>query len=205
MIAYVKGQLEEIGQDYIVLDIGYMGINIKISEAFISELPPIGTEMKVHTFTYVKEEAFSLYGFRTKDDLELFRMMITVNGIGPKGALAILSIMSGNELRFAIYAGDAKAISKANGIGAKTAERLILDLRDKVHIEDTLNNSSDFYSVDTVNIDTTGLNQSKKDAIEALAALGYSITDAAKAVNQVNTAENQDADSILKASLKFLI
>lgn len=204
MIAYVKGELAEIGQDYIVLDVGNMGINIRVSDGFLSELPMIGTDMKVHTYTYVKEDAFLLYGFPTKDDLELFKMMITVNGIGPKGALAILSIMSGNDLRFAIYASDAKAIAKANGIGAKTAERLILDLRDKINIEDTLSTGIE-ESASIVRGSDTELNQNRKDAIDALVALGYGMTEATKAVKQVNLTENTDADEILKASLKFLL
>ena len=204
MIAYVKGELAEIGQDYIVLDVGNMGINIRVSDGFLSELPMIGTDMKVHTYTYVKEDAFLLYGFPTKDDLELFKMMITVNGIGPKGALAILSVMSGNDLRFAIYASDAKAIAKANGIGAKTAERLILDLRDKINIEDTLSAGIED-STPIVRGSDIGLNQNRKDAIDALVALGYGMTEATKAVKHVNLTENTDADEILKASLKFLL
>lgn len=204
MIAYVKGELAEIGQDYIVLDVGNMGINIRVSDGFLSNLPMIGTDMKVHTYTYVKEDAFLLYGFPTKDDLELFKMMITVNGIGPKGALAILSIMSGNDLRFAIYASDAKAIAKANGIGAKTAERLILDLRDKINIEDTLSAGIEEPATTACDSDNE-LNQNRKDAIDALVALGYGMTEATKAVKQVDLTENTDADKILKASLKFLI
>lgn len=201
MIAYVKGELAETGQDYIVLDVGNMGIRIRVSEGFLSELPAPGTEMKVHTYTYVKEDAFLLYGFMTKDDLELFQMMITVNGIGPKAALAILSVMSGNDLRFAIYTGDAKAISKANGVGAKTAERLILDLKDKMNMEAVLTNSIH----EEQSSAGGGLDKERKDAIDALVALGYGMTEAVRAVKQVDMTDNPDADAILKASLRFLL
>lgn len=201
MFAYVKGELVDVSTDSIVIDMGNYGVNVRVSDRFLEELPPIGTQMKVHTYTYVKEDAFLLYGFASKTDLELFKMMITVSGIGPKGALAILSVMSGNDLRFAIYAGDAKAISKANGVGAKTAERMILELRDKINIEDTLTAPLED-SVESIS-GTGDLNAAKKDAIEALVALGYNMTEATKAVKQVDIALT-DADDILKAALKYL-
>lgn len=201
MFAYIKGELVDVFTDSIVIDMGNYGVNVRVSDRFLEELPPIGTQMKVHTYTYVKEDAFLLYGFASKTDLELFKMMITVSGIGPKGALAILSVMSGNDLRFAIYAGDAKAISKANGVGAKTAERMILELRDKINIEDTLTAPLED-SVESIS-STGDLNASKKDAIEALVALGYNMTEATKAVKQVDIALT-DADDILKAALKYL-
>jgi len=203
MIAYVKGILTDVSKDGVIIDIGNVGINVKLSDGFLSELPGIGSEIKIHTYTYVKEDAFLLYGFATKDELELFRKMITVNGVGPKGALAILSVLSAAELRFAIFAGDAKAISKANGIGAKTAERMILDLRDKISLEDSINALSSEEGVERVKPQTT--NREMQDAIEALVALGYGLSEATRAVKQVDSAVHQDADAILKASLKFLI
>ena len=203
MVAYVKGELAEIGLDYIVLDIGNMGINIRVSDGFLAELPPVGTDMKVHTYTYVKEDAFLLYGFATRDELNLFKMMITVNGIGPKGALAILSIMSATDLRFAIFSSDVKAIARANGIGKKTAERLILDLRDKIDIETTLQDGLEEIAAPVKG--SNEMNQSRKDAIDALVALGYGLTEATKAVKQVDVSQNPTADEILKASLKYLL
>ncbi len=203
MVAYVKGKLAETGQDHIVLDIGNMGINIRVSDGFLTELPPVGTDMKVHTYTYVKEDAFLLYGFATREELELFQMMITVNGIGPKGALAILSIMSATDLRFAIFSSDVKAISRANGIGKKTAERLILDLRDKIDIEQTLQDGLEEIAAPVKG--TNELGQNRKDAIDALVALGYGMTEAAKAVKQVDVSGDPTADEILKASLKYLL
>ncbi len=138
MYAYIKGILEEITEDAVVVEAGGIGYNIKVSASTADLLPGIGSEVKVYTYTLVREDAFSLYGFLTRDDLDIFKKLITVSGIGPKGGLAILSVMSADALRFAVMAGDAKAIAKAPGVGAKTAERVILDLRDKISMEDTL-------------------------------------------------------------------
>ena len=138
MYAYIKGTLEETTEDSVVVEAGGIGYNIKVSTATAELLPGVGNEVKIYTYTLVREDAFALFGFLTRDDLEIFKKLIAVNGIGPKGGLAILSVMSADALRFAVMAGDAKAIAKAPGIGAKTAERVILELRDKISLEDTL-------------------------------------------------------------------
>ena len=138
MYAYLKGTLEEVTEDNIVVEVNGIGYNVKVSTNTADLLPGIGNEIKIYTYTLVREDTFSLYGFLTRDDLEIFKKLITVNGIGPKGGLAILSVMNADALRFAIMAGDAKSIAKAPGVGAKTAERVILDLRDKISLEDTL-------------------------------------------------------------------
>ena len=122
MISYIKGELVELTENAIVLDHDGMGFLIMMPASILSKLPAIGSELKVHTYLYVKEDALDLYGFLTKDDLKVFRLLITVSGIGPKGALAILSTMSPDDLRFAVLAGDSKTISKAPGIGSKTAQ-----------------------------------------------------------------------------------
>ncbi|HBA70400.1 MAG TPA: Holliday junction branch migration protein RuvA, partial [Lachnospiraceae bacterium] len=140
MIAYMKGKIADISEDNLVLEVNGIGYNIRISSGTAGLLPGIGEEVKIYTYTYVREDAFLLYGFLTRDDLEIFRRLITVNGIGPKGGLAILSVMTADDLRFAILSGDSKAIAKAPGIGKKTAERVILDLRDKVSIEESFVN-----------------------------------------------------------------
>ena len=137
MIAFVKGRIEDITEENVVVDTGNIGYNVKISTGTASLLPGVDAEVKLYTYTCVREDMFSLYGFLTRDDLEVFKKLITVNGIGPKGGLAILSVMSADDLRFAIISGDAAAISKAPGIGKKTAERVILDLKDKISLEDT--------------------------------------------------------------------
>ena len=111
MYAYIKGILEEITEDAVVVEAGGIGYNIKVSASTADLLPGIGSEVKVYTYTLVREDAFSLYGFLTRDDLDIFKKLITVSGIGPKGGLAILSVMSADALRFAVMAGGAKALS----------------------------------------------------------------------------------------------
>ena len=143
MISYIKGELVELTENAIVLDHDGMGFLIMMPASILAKLPAIGSELKVHTYLYVKEDALDLYGFLTKDDLKVFRLLITVSGIGPKGALAILSTMSPDDLRFAVLAGDSKTISKAPGIGSKTAQKLIIELKDKLKIEDVLDGGGD--------------------------------------------------------------
>ena len=125
MIAYVKGIVEDITEDNAVVDVGGMGYNIRISADTAARLPGIGETVKLYTYTSVREDAIQLFGFLSKNDLDIFRKCITVSGIGPKGGLAILSVLDADSLRFAILSGDVKAITKAPGIGSKTAERLI--------------------------------------------------------------------------------
>lgn len=198
MIAYVKGIIIDIMEDNVVIDVNNIGYNIKISANTAARLPGTGEMVTLYTYTCVREDAFLLYGFLSKRDLEIFKKCITVNGIGPKGALAILSVLDADSLRFAIMSGDAKAISKAPGIGARTAERLILDLKGKVTIEETTvgqemaaNGSS-----------TVEESEQKKEAIAALVSLGYGQTEAMKAVNSIEGIDNLDSSAVLKAALK---
>lgn len=202
MIAYIKGILAEVTEENAVVDVNGVGCNIKISAATAKLLPGIGEEIKIHTYTLVREDAFLLYGFMSRDELELFKKCITVNGIGPKGALAILSVLDADSLRFAILSGDAKAIAKAPGIGGKTAERLIIDLKDKVSLSDTLTGRDILLQeqAGAAGMDT----EAKKEAVEALTALGYGQTEALKAVNQVENAADLESGALLKAALKYL-
>ncbi len=206
MYAYLKGTLEEIAEDNIVVEVANIGYNVKVSTTTTEVLPGIGSEVKIYTYTLVREDSFSLYGFLTRDDLEIFKKLITVNGIGPKGGLAILSVMNADALRFAIMAGDAKSIAKAPGVGNKTAERVILDLRDKISFEDTLHGLGG--PVEDAGSTLTGSagtdNMMRKEAIEALVALGYSASDATSAVKKVEVTEDTTVESILKAALKHM-
>lgn len=201
MYAYIKGTIAEITEDNLVLEAGQVGYNIKISSRTANALEGIGAFVKIYTYTLVREDAFSLYGFLTREDLEIFKKLITVNGIGPKGGLAILSVMSADELIFAIAAGDAKAISKAPGVGARTAERVILDLKGKISLEDALEPKTAAFAGATPESDA---GKERNEAVEALTALGYSATDALRAVRQVSGGENDNVEDILKAALKYL-
>ena len=200
MIAYVHGIVEDIAEDNVVLDVNGMGINVNISADTASRLPGIGEPAKIYTYTCVREDTFQLYGFLTRCDLDIFKKLITVNGIGPKGGLAILSVMNAEDLRFAIMQGDAKAIAKAPGIGPKTAQRVILDLKDKIELDDSL--------IQREITQTAGGNPliagtpQKQEAVEALVSLGYGQAESIKAVNQIENLENLDSGAILKAALK---
>lgn len=200
MIAYVTGTLVGASEDSIVVETGGIGIQVLVSPNVIGELPAIGSDIKIFTYTYVREDAFLLYGFLTKKDLDMFKKCITVNGIGPKGALGILSVLDADSLMFAILSGDAKSISKAPGIGAKTAERLILELKGKVKMEDTRIGEQVGGSVS--NGDSNSLKKDRQEAIEALVSLGYSSQEAIRAVSKIEFSEDMSAEDLLKVALK---
>ena len=224
MFAYINGFLEDVTVDNAVIDVNGFGINVRISADTASRLPGIGEQVRLYTYTYVKEDAFLLYGFLSRSDLEMFKLCITVSGIGPKGALAILSVMDADSLRFAIMSGDAKAISKAPGVGTRTAQRLILELKDKISIDDTLisreiaaGGAEGILTAGSLHIDsekkghrTVGgmrasiYNAMPKEGVEALVALGYGQAESLKAVNAIEDVEAMDSGAILKAALKKL-
>lgn len=201
MYAYLNGIIADIEEDNCIIDVNDIGYNVQISGQTMTRLPGIGERVKLFTYTNVKEDAFQLYGFLSKADLEMFKKCITVSGIGPKGALGLLSAMDADDLRFAIISQDVKAISKAPGIGKRTAERLILELKDKLSIDDAMiQKEVDSYQGGNIAIDDA----QKKEAVEALVALGYGQTESLKAVNAVPGGENMDAGALLKAALKRL-
>ena len=202
MIAYVKGKVEDIAEDNVVIEVGGIGYKVKISADTAARLPGTGEMAKLYTYTNVREDAIQLFGFLTKSDLEIFRKCITVSGIGPKGALAILSVLDADSLRFAIMSGDVKAISRAPGIGPRTAERLILELKDKIRIDDTLIDK-EIESLRGKGGEAAGSSQ-KKEAVEALVSLGYGQAEAAKAVSAIEGIEAMDSGDVLKAALKNL-
>ena len=199
MYAYIKGEIVGITEDNLVLECNNIGYNIRIPLSVAQRLPGIGETVKIYTYTSVREDAFQLFGFLSKDDLEIYKKLIAVNGIGPKGALSILSAMSADDLRFAILSGDAKAISKAPGIGNKSAERIILELRDKVPL------MSESASLDSFSENDTSANaEAKNEALEALTALGYSPSEALKALRQIAITEDMDSGDVLKQALKMI-
>lgn len=201
MYAYLNGIIADIEEDNCIIDVNDIGYNVQISGQTMTRLPGIGERVKLFTYTNVKEDALQLYGFLSKADLEMFKKCITVSGIGPKGALGLLSAMDADDLRFAIISQDVKAISKAPGIGKRTAERLILELKDKLVIDDTMiDKEIASYQPGGLAIDDAR----KKEAVEALVALGYGQTESLKAVNAVPGGEDMDAGALLKAALKKL-
>lgn len=199
MIAYIRGELASIEKEKIIVDVQGIGYGIFMPESSMGLLPQIGNIVKIYTYLNVREDAMQLFGFLAKDDLELFRLLIGVSGIGPKGGLNILSGLSADELRFAIISGDAKAISAAPGIGKKTAEKVIIELKDKLDIEDTLNRTADIVPDTDSNIS----GEIESEAVQALVALGYGSAESLKAVKSVSH-ECKTVEEILKMALKYL-
>ena len=200
MYAYRKGELAEIKSDHIVIETGGIGYQIYIPGQTFSYLPPIGEQLKVYTYLYLREDAMILYGFLTKDDLELFKLLISVSGIGPKGGLAILSTLNADELRFAVLSGDAKSIARSPGVGGKTAQRVILELKDKMSLEEAFEKKTEHVN----SVQSSGSSSVKNDAVMALTALGYSSTESLKAVSAVEITEDMDVEALLRAALKHM-
>lgn len=198
MYAYIKGTLEEIQQGKIVIDNNGIGYNILVPANVTSSLPKTGEQVKIYTYLHVKEDVYALFGFLTKDDLEIFRLLLGVNGVGPKGALAVLSAMTTDELRFAVLAGDSKAIAKSPGIGAKMAQRMILELKDKLKLTDVLGREEDTGAPLPAAVD----GKARDEAVQALMALGYSSSEALSVVSKVEVTADTDVEAILKAALK---
>ncbi len=202
MIQFIRGKLVSVEEDRAIVEVNGVGYGIFMSVQAMSRLPRMGAEVKIHTYLNVKEDAMQLFGFLTRDDLMIFKLLIGVNGIGPKGGQAILSVLSPDDLRFAVLAGDVKAISAAPGIGKKTAEKLILELKDKLKIEDALEHKASDMDISRDAVDT---NQVQSEAVQALVALGYGSTEALKAVKQIPPEDSADVESVLKRALKLLL
>lgn len=201
MISYIRGELVAVEKEKVIIDVGGVGYGIFMPESAMGLLPQIGNEVKLYTYLNVREDAMQLFGFLTRDDLEIFKLLIGVSGIGPKGGLSILSKLTADDLRFAIMSGDSKAISAAPGIGKKTAEKVIIELKDKLDIEQILN-PSDSETKSAIKMDSSA-NEVQSEAVQALVALGYGSTESLKAVNKVNS-ENMTVEEVLKQALKNL-
>lgn len=203
MIAFIQGELCDAGQDTIVVACQGIGYEIQIPVSVAQALPDPGNVVKIYTYTYVREDALGLFGFLTKDDLKIFKLLITVNGVGPKAALAILSAMTADELRFAILAEDAKAIAKAPGIGPKTAKRMIIELKDKLNLESMIEGHGDAEMSPSGSGDAAA--NVRDEVIMALTALGYGNTEAVRAVRAVSGADEMDSETLLKQALKKIM
>lgn len=201
MISYIRGELISIEEEKVILDVNGVGFGIFMPAQSMNLLPSIGEEVKLHTYMNVREDAMQLFGFLTKDDLKVFKLVIGVSGIGPKGGLSILSHLSPDELRFAVMSHDAKAISGAPGIGKKTAEKLIIELKDKLNMDDVLERISDTSDTTVIH----GSNQIQTEAVQALVALGYGNAEALRAVKKVEAQEDATVEEILKQALKYIM
>lgn len=201
MISYIRGKLAAVEEEKVILDVGGVGYGIFMPGQSMGRLPAIGSEVQLHTYLNVREDAMQLFGFLTRDDLKIFKLVIGVSGIGPKGGLSILSKLTPDDLRFSVLSGDAKAISAAPGIGKKTAEKLIIELKDKLSMEDMIRESVSEEAV----IPQSGITGIQTDAVQALTALGYGSTEALRAVKQVAVTEETDVETVLKQALKYMM
>lgn len=201
MIAFVKGNLADVESDRVIIDVGGIGYNVFVSSYTMGRLPLEGNVVKLYTYLNVKEDLMQLYGFLTKDELRIFKLLIAVNGIGPKGGLGILSYLTPDDLRFAVMANDVKAISAAPGIGKKTAEKLILELKDQLGTIET----TEAVDAERITGNFTPSKEMQTEAVQALVALGYGSTEALRAVTNVMTDQEESVEEILKKALKFLI
>ena len=202
MIEFVRGELAAVEADKAVVDVDGIGFGVFMSGQALGMLPSVGEQVKIYTYLNVKEDAMQLYGFLTRDDLEIFRLLIGVSGIGPKGALGILTGLTPDELRFAVMSKDVKAISAAPGIGKKKAEKLILELKDKLRIEDVLDGV--VLNGTTPDSASGGSGEVAGEAVQALVALGYGSTEALQAVKKIEIKEDMEVEEVLKAALKYV-
>ncbi|MBQ2320216.1 MAG: Holliday junction branch migration protein RuvA [Lachnospiraceae bacterium] len=205
MISYIKGRLVETAENIIVVECNGIGYQMLVPLSVIDSMPPCGNDVKIYTHMHVREDLIQLFGFLTRDDLEVFKLLISVSGVGPKAALSILGTITADELRYAVMADDAKTIAKTPGIGAKTAGKLVIELKDKLKYRD-INDVAGVSGQDVVKVSSNATDKNIiSDAVEALAALGYSATDAMKAVRSVDTSAYTTVEELLKLSLKHMI
>lgn len=205
MIYYVAGTLAFKGENSIVIDHQGIGLEILVPDSLLDTMPAVGMEVKVYTYFHVKEDGMRLYGFASGQDRELYKQLITVSGIGPKGGLAIMGTLSSDDIRFAILSDDAKTIAKAPGIGPKTAKKLILELKDKIDMEAALTEALDHGEENAEAEGDGGIPHDViTDAVNALTALGYAPTEAMRVVRSVEVPEEPTVEQILKLCLKRL-
>lgn len=201
MIAFIRGTVADLTESSVIVESGNIGYEVFMPSGDLNRMT-MGREVKLHTFFHVREDAMQLYGFLAKDDLNVFKLLLGVSGIGPKGAIGVLSGITADELRFAVLSDDVKTISKAPGIGKKTAQKMILELKDKLKLEDAFELKLAHQEEQLLEENTGDLRDERREAAEALIALGYSSTDALRAVRQVKDVPLDDVEAILKAALK---
>jgi Holliday junction DNA helicase RuvA len=200
MFSYIKGTVEYIGEESIVLENQGIGFQIKTSQNVINKLPGLHAPVTIFTYMYVREDEISLFGFLSKDEIQVFQLLIGISGIGPKAALASMSCLTVEELQMAVLAEDAKAIAKANGVGGKTAQRVIIELKDKIKLEDLY---QDYMDEDGYTGSQADADNASEVAL-ALTSLGYSNMAALRAIKKVKDADAMSVEELLKAALKVI-
>ena len=199
MIRFVHGILREKKEDSLIIEAGGLGYGVRVPISVLSEAPPIGEELLLHTYFSVREDGQDLFGFFTEKDRDFFMQLISVSGIGAKTALGILSCFRREELIALILSADSKRIQKAPGLGKKSAERLILELKDKLQVEDALPGA-----VEPEEPLSGGFNEAMQEAMEALLSLGYKQGEARTAIVKLPNVEEMNAEEILRSALRKL-
>lgn len=203
MISFIRGQVVDSTENSVIVETAGIGYEIFMTGTDIEKAVRSEGKVKIHTHFHVREDVMQLFGFLSRDDLHMFRLLLGVNGIGPKAALGVLAGLTADELSFAILSDDVKTLSRAPGIGKKTAQKLILELKDKLKLEDAFEKKLLHQQEEAIAAGENILDGSK-EAVEALVALGYSSTDALRAVRKVTDVAPDDVEAILKAALKNL-
>lgn len=196
MIAYLKGNLEVKNIDNIVIEVGGIGYKVYMSSNAIEKVGEIGNVVKIHTYMRVREDDISLYGFCTNEELRMFEQLLGVSGVGAKSALTILSNISPSSFALAIISGDINTLKSLPGIGAKSAQRMILELKDKMKTQDAI-------ETEVIPIKSEIKNDKSRDAIEALQVLGYARKDIDIALANIDT-KDLSVEEIIKQGLKYL-
>lgn len=197
MFAYIKGNFEEKGNNYVVIDVGGIGYKIFMSNIDIAGLGETGKVVKVHTYYHVREDNISLYGFTTKEELKLFELLISVSGVGAKSAISMLSAISPSDFAMAIISEDVASIKKVPGVGAKTAQRIILELKDKLKKEEIIDGEESEAPVFVTS------SEEINEAIAALQILGYTKKDIEKVFAKIDL-KGKSTQEIIKIGLQYL-
>lgn len=197
MYEYIKGKYIGINKDYVIVENNGIGYKIFTSGATMSSMPKNGEEIMLYLEQIVREDFIGLYGFDSKEELEMFKLLLTVSGVGPKAALSLLSISRVNNLKYAIMIGDEKHICRGVGIGKKTAARIILEIKDKLKPDELLDSSMEIDTKDNENV------MALSEALSALIALGYSEKEAESVLKKID--KNDSVENIIKNALKALM
>ncbi|MFI4003529.1 Holliday junction branch migration protein RuvA [Clostridium perfringens] len=200
MYEYIRGQFQGISKDYVVIELNNIGYKIFTSGNTMSNMPKVGDEVLLYLEQIVREDFIGLYGFTTREELEMFKILLSINGVGAKAALSLLSISTVNNLKYAIMMGDEKHITRATGIGKKTAQRIILELKDKLKPDELT--SEEGQLIEGIN-DNSDYSFNINETLSALMALGYTEKEAQKALEKVD--KTLSIENMIKESLKLLM
>ncbi len=203
MLAYIKGDIASNNIGYIVIDVGGLGYKIFMSDKSIENIGNLGEIVKVHTYYRVMEDDISIFGFKTKEELRMFELLISVSGVGAKSAIAMLSSIEPSDFAIAIVSDDVNTLKKLPGVGAKTAQRIILELKDKIKKEQTISELTNAVNIGDIKINKQNLNSNIEEMKTALQVLGYSRKDIDSIVSKIDN-PNLSLEELIKQALRLL-